>query len=107
MRDALVFAREQLLHSSEMKKAGGNVLFFEGCAILSRDISPVTSELTGTFVRFRWSVTRMKKLDRYRLQVRYIGRPAKATFSTSTSPDPSAFPNSGPPFMDLLEESWY
>lgn len=32
MRDALVYAREQLIRGTEMKRAGGNVLFFEGCA---------------------------------------------------------------------------
>lgn len=30
MRDALIFARDQLLKSADMKVAGGNVLFFEG-----------------------------------------------------------------------------
>ncbi|KAG9025425.1 hypothetical protein FRB95_010196 [Tulasnella sp. JGI-2019a] len=85
MRDALIFARDQLLKSAEMKLAGGNVLFFEG-----------------------WAVTRLRKNDRYRLQVRYFGRPAKAAFTSAVAASTHAhsIPKSNPPFMNMLEDSW-
>ncbi|KAG8898451.1 hypothetical protein FRB99_007432 [Tulasnella sp. 403] len=71
-REALIFARNQFLASTELRKLGSNVLFFEG-----------------------WSVTKFRKGEQYRLQVRYCGRPAKAVFSAPPSP-------SFPPFMDIL-----
>ncbi|KAG9008097.1 hypothetical protein FRB94_013754 [Tulasnella sp. JGI-2019a] len=82
MRDALTYAREQLIKGSEMKKAGGNVLFCEG-----------------------WQVTRLRKNNQYRLQVRYFGRPAKAVF-TAPSSRSQFLPPSSPPFLDLLEDAW-
>ncbi|KAG8857193.1 hypothetical protein FRB96_005867 [Tulasnella sp. 330] len=81
MRDALIFARDQLLKGADMKVAGGNVLFFEG-----------------------WAVTRLRKENRYRLQVRYFGRPARAVF-TSTALSSHSVPKSSPPFMDMLEDT--
>ncbi|KAG8986909.1 hypothetical protein FRB94_002388 [Tulasnella sp. JGI-2019a] len=65
-----------------MKKAGGNVLFCEG-----------------------WQVTRLRKNNQYRLQVRYFGRPAKAVF-TAPSSRSQLLPPSSPPFLDLLEDAW-
>ncbi|KAG8878767.1 hypothetical protein FRB97_002308 [Tulasnella sp. 331] len=82
MRDALTYSREQLLNGSEMKKTGGNVLFCEG-----------------------WQVTRLRKNNQYRIQVRYFGRPAKAVFTAPSSHSQFA-PSSSPPFMDLLQEDW-
>jgi len=80
MRDALISAREQLLHSTAVRKTGANVFFFEG-----------------------WSVTRLRKGNRYRLRVKYIARPARAVLA---SPE-RAVPMNKPPFMDILDEFWY
>ena len=76
-RDALISARSQLLSSSNMRKMGANVLFTEG-----------------------WLITKLRKGSRYRLQVQYTARPAKAI---TVSQDASL---GLPPFMDILEGSW-
>ncbi|KAG8990943.1 hypothetical protein FRB90_001538 [Tulasnella sp. 427] len=77
VRDAVVFARNELLASVEMRKLGANVLFFEG-----------------------WSVTKLRKgsSDQYRLQVRYTGRPAVAVFHSAARTTPMV-----PPFLDVTE----
>lgn len=60
-------------------------------------------------VRRRWQVTRLRKNNQYRLQVRYFGRPAKAMFKTPNASVecPIGSPSSSPPFMDMLEDPWY
>ncbi|KAG8936540.1 hypothetical protein FRC03_005471 [Tulasnella sp. 419] len=75
-RDALIFSRNQLLNSNELRKMGANVLFFEG-----------------------WTVTKLRKGNAHRLQIKYTGRPAVATYSSPPSP-------SHPPFMDILGEQY-
>lgn len=79
-REALISARCQLLSSSEMRKLGVNALFSEG-----------------------WTVTKLRKGSKYRLQVRYTARPAKAVLRSGAS---KASLTGLPPFMDLLEGSW-
>ncbi|KAG8922924.1 hypothetical protein FRC01_013445 [Tulasnella sp. 417] len=76
VRDAIVFARNELLGSVELRKQGANVFFFEG-----------------------WSVTKFRKgsSDQYRLQVCYTGRPAKAIFPSGDVPP------TFPPFLDVTE----
>ncbi|KIO20870.1 hypothetical protein M407DRAFT_29530 [Tulasnella calospora MUT 4182] len=76
VRDAIVFARNELLGSIELRKLGANVFCFEG-----------------------WSVTKFRKgsSDQYRLQVCYTGRPAKAVFPSGDAP-PTV-----PPFLDVTE----
>ncbi|KAG9026009.1 hypothetical protein FS837_004755 [Tulasnella sp. UAMH 9824] len=76
VRDAIVFARNELLGSIELRKLGANVFFFEG-----------------------WSVTKFRKgsSDQYRLQVCYTGRPAKAIFLSEGAPP------TFPPFLDVTE----
>ncbi|KAG8960458.1 hypothetical protein FRC03_006506 [Tulasnella sp. 419] len=81
-RNALIFARTQLLNSSEFRKTGGNVLFFEG-----------------------WSVTKFRKGHHTRIQVVYTGRPAVARYyhSSLSASTPTMSP---PPFMDVLGDGW-
>jgi len=79
-RDALVSARNQLLGSSELKKLGGNVLFSEG-----------------------YLITKLRKGHRYRMQIQYTARPAKAITRNGA---PKSLLTGSPPFMDLLEGSW-
>ncbi|KAG8899009.1 hypothetical protein FRB99_006976 [Tulasnella sp. 403] len=79
-RDALTSARTQLLGSSEMRKLGANVLFSEG-----------------------WVITKLRKGNKFRLQVQYTARPAKAIIQHGAS---KASLVGLPPFMDLLEGSW-
>ncbi|KAG8935475.1 hypothetical protein FRC02_008026 [Tulasnella sp. 418] len=78
-KEALVYARNQLLSSNDLRKMGGNVLFFEG-----------------------WTVTKLRRGSRYRLVVTYRGRPA---FAVHTHPGSSALPSS-PPFMDILGDGY-
>ncbi|KAG8995764.1 hypothetical protein FRB95_013365 [Tulasnella sp. JGI-2019a] len=79
-RDALVSARNQLLGSSELRKLGGNVLFSEG-----------------------YLITKFRKGNRYRMQIQYTARPAKAITRNGA---PKSILAGSPPFMDLLEGSW-
>ncbi|KAG8888477.1 hypothetical protein FRB98_007606 [Tulasnella sp. 332] len=80
-RDALVSARNQLLASSELRKLGGNVLFSEG-----------------------YLITKLRKGNRYRMQIQYTARPAKAITRNGA---PKSLLAGSPPFMDLLEGSWF
>jgi len=80
-RDALVSARCQLMNSAEFRKLGVNILFQEG-----------------------WSITKLRKGSKYRLEVRYTARPAKATLRSGASKASLA---RQPPFMDMLEDGWY
>ncbi|KIO29673.1 hypothetical protein M407DRAFT_242539 [Tulasnella calospora MUT 4182] len=72
-RDALRYARAQLLATDQVTKLGANVLLFEG-----------------------WAVTHLRKGSQHRLQIRYSGRPARVSFASPPS-SPSI-----PPFMELL-----
>ncbi|KAG8972881.1 hypothetical protein FRB90_010110 [Tulasnella sp. 427] len=78
-REALISARCQLMSSSEMRKMGVNALFSEG-----------------------WTITKLRKGSKYRLQVTYTARPAKAVLRSGAS---KASLTGLPPFMDLLEGS--
>ncbi|KAG8878759.1 hypothetical protein FRB97_002300 [Tulasnella sp. 331] len=80
MSEAVIFARQQLLDCSDVKQFGGDVLYMEG-----------------------WSVTRLRKGTQHRLQVRYFGRPARVALLSPSS----SIPTSKPPFMEMLEGSWY
>ncbi|KAG9014039.1 hypothetical protein FRB94_000236 [Tulasnella sp. JGI-2019a] len=80
IRDAVIFARQQLLTSSDFKRVGGNVFYTEG-----------------------WSVTRLRKGNQHRLQVRYFGRPAHVAFLIASP----SIPSSQPPFIEMLQGSWY
>lgn len=79
-REALLSARNQLLSSSELRKAGGNVLYSEG-----------------------YQITKLRKGSRYRMQIQYTARPAKAIARKGA---PKSLFAGSPPFMDLLEASW-
>ncbi|KAG9047271.1 hypothetical protein FS837_002632 [Tulasnella sp. UAMH 9824] len=72
-RDALRYARAQLLATDQVTKPGANVLLFEG-----------------------WAVTHLRKGSQHRLQIRYSGRPARVSFASPPS-SPAI-----PPFMELL-----
>lgn len=106
MRDALTYSREQLLNGSEMKKAGGNVLFCEGSVSLSLPLFATPFYFADRDSFDRWQVTRLRKNNQYRIQVRYFGRPARAVFAAPAS-RAQLVPSSGPPFMDLLGDAWY
>ncbi|KAG8942385.1 hypothetical protein FRC04_003781 [Tulasnella sp. 424] len=72
-RDALRYARAQLLATDQVTKLGANVLLFEG-----------------------WAVTHLRKGSQHRLQIRYSGRPARVSFASPPS-SPAL-----PPFLELL-----
>ncbi|KAG9038180.1 hypothetical protein FRB95_002620 [Tulasnella sp. JGI-2019a] len=80
MREAVIFARQQLMNSSDVKRVRGDILYSEG-----------------------WSVTRLRKGNQHRLEVKYFGRPARIALLSPSSSTPS----SQPPFMEMLEDSWY
>jgi len=69
LRKAVIFAREQLLQ--EVKENGYNILWLES-----------------------WQVTLLRKGRLYRVEVQYMGRPARALIG---------LPNPHPPFMALLQ----
>jgi len=79
-REALISARNQLLGSGELKKVGGNILFSEG-----------------------YVITKLRKGNRYRMQIQYTARPAKAIAHKAAQ---KSLLTGSPPFMDLLEGSW-
>ncbi|KAG9011916.1 hypothetical protein FRB90_006940 [Tulasnella sp. 427] len=72
-REALRYARAQLLATEQLTSIGANVLLFEG-----------------------WAVTHLRKGTQHRLQIRYSGRPARVSFVSPPS-SPAL-----PPFMELL-----
>ncbi|KAG8870264.1 hypothetical protein FRB97_000180 [Tulasnella sp. 331] len=82
LRDALIFARDQLMCSPEVTSFGGNVLSVE-----------------------RWSVTRLQRGNQERLLVRYCGQPARATFPSSSTRKWLSLPRNRPPFMEILHGS--
>ncbi|KAG9003324.1 hypothetical protein FRB94_003208 [Tulasnella sp. JGI-2019a] len=84
IRDALIFARDQLTCSPEVKSLGGNVLAVEG-----------------------WSVTRLQSGNQDRVQIRYYGQPARAVFPSSSSRKLLSLPRNRPPSIDILRDSWF
>ncbi|KAI0314986.1 hypothetical protein OF83DRAFT_1164985 [Amylostereum chailletii] len=67
---SLIFAQQQMLH--EVRSKGYNVLWCEG-----------------------WDLTLLRKAKRYRVEVRYIGRPAYLSGKPLASPLP--------PFMGVID----
>jgi hypothetical protein len=89
LRNAVFFAREQLLQ--EAAKKDFNVLLLERCAYPCQIIEHVLK----TLAILSWNLTLYRRGKQYRVEVRYNGRPAHALGKI-----PSRRP---PPFIRVLE----
>lgn len=67
LRDAVVFARQQLLQ--EVTKKGYNVLLLERCVLVA---APVALRISSLF--YSWKLTVLRRGKQNRIQVEYNGR---------------------------------
>lgn len=89
MRNAVFFAREQLLQSAILK--GCNVLLLERCAL---ELAYYCNDPFANTCNYSWTCTLYRRGKHHRVEVRYSGRPAHAL---------GKVPRRSPPFIRVLE----